>query len=253
MRLYLIIFLTLTFLGPLSILLSGIIDFKADYQTANRASAKIAPDPAKIKEAVIQVYAARTFNWRGIFAVHTWIAIKPKDAKEYTTYQVIGWRLYRKLSALVTMEDVPDRLWFNQRPDLILDVRGDKAEQLIPKIKKAVAAYPRPDDYHYWPGPNSNSFTAYIGREVPALRLMMPSNAVGKDYLFDHFIARTPSGTGYQFSIDGFFGIALALKEGMEINILGLVYGFNPLTLTLKLPGFGDIHPWPTKSASAVK
>lgn len=243
----------MTFLGPLIVLLSGIIDFKADYRTANRESAKIAPDPRKVKEAIIQVYAARTFNWRGIFAVHTWIAIKPKDAKEYITYQVIGWRLYRKLSPLVTAADVPDRLWFNQRPQLILDLRGTKAEQFIPKIKKAVADYPRPDDYRYWPGPNSNTFTAFIGRQVPELGLMLPSNAVGKDYLFDRIITKTPSGTGYQFSIAGFFGIALALREGLEINVLGLVYGINPLTLTLKLPGLGDIHPWRIKSASAAK
>lgn len=242
MRIFIFLFLFLTFLGPLTILLSGKVDFKADYRTAKRDSAKIAPNPDKAKEAIIQVYAARTFNWRGIFAVHTWVAVKDKDAKEYTTYQVIGWRLYRNLSPLVIMSDVPDRLWFNQKPDLILDIRGIQAEQLIPKIKQAVADYPKANDYSYWPGPNSNSFTAFIGRNVPELQLTLPSNAVGKDYLFDQFFARTPSGTGYQFSINGIFGISLAYKEGFEINILGLVYGINPLTLSIKLPGFGDIR-----------
>jgi len=253
MRLFILIFLVLTFVGPLTILLSGAIDFKADYRTANRASAQIAPDPTLVKEAVIQVYSARTFNWRGLFSVHTWIAIKSKDASHYTTYQLIGWRLYSNLPPLVSLADVPDRIWFNQTPAIVLDIRGSKAENLIPQIEKAVSDYPRPNDYHYWPGPNSNSFTAYIGRNVPGLQLTLPSNAVGKDYLFGRFIAKTPSGTGYQFSVNGLFGVAIGLKEGLEINILGLVYGISPLTLTLKLPGFGDIHFWPTKSISALK
>jgi hypothetical protein len=32
------------------------------------------------------------------------------------------------------------------------------------------------------------------------------------------------------------------LKEGLEINSRSLVYGINPLTFTLKLPGIGNIH-----------
>lgn len=49
-----------------------------DWRTASRDSAGIAPLPAETPEAVVQVYAARTFNWRGTFAVHTWVAVKEK-------------------------------------------------------------------------------------------------------------------------------------------------------------------------------
>ena len=71
--------------------------------------------------------------------------------------------------------------------------------------------------------------------------MALPSNALGKDYTGDHFFVSAPSGTGYQFSLYGCFGIMLALKEGLEINILGLVYGISPAELVIKLPGFGDI------------
>lgn len=242
MRIFLILYFVLTFIGPLIILLSGKIDFKADYRTANRESAGISPDPIKVPEAVIQVYSARTFNWRGMFAVHTWLAVKGKNEKKYTVSQVIGWRLYQHLPPLLISEDIPDRLWFNQKPDIILDIRGERAEKLIPLIASASKNYPYPNDYGYWPGPNSNTFTAHIARQVPELQLALPSNAVGKDYWpYPPFLTRAPSGTGYQFSIYGVFGLMIARKEGIELNILGLVYGVSPSMRILKLPGFGDI------------
>jgi len=240
-KLYLL-FLLLTLTGPLWIALSGKIDFTADYRTANRNSAHIAPDPKTTPEAVIQAYSAYAFNWRGAFAVHIWIAVKPKNAPEYRVYQVIGWRIWSGLPALSDETDIPDRYWYDQKPNIILDLRGDNAEKLIPKIAQAAASYPYPRQYTAWPGPNSNTFIAHIARQVPELALALPANALGKDYLStSRFFSRTPSGTGYQFSLFGVVGIMFALREGLEINLLGLVYGINPATLTLKLPGFGDI------------
>ncbi|TAK77848.1 MAG: DUF3750 domain-containing protein [Gammaproteobacteria bacterium] len=242
MRLFLLILLLLTFTGPLMVLLSGRIDFHADWRTANRESAHIAPDPRTHPEAVIQVYAARTFNWRGLFAVHTWIAVKPKQATHYTVYQSIGWRLLHHLPPVTIANDIPDRYWFNQTPLILLDIRGEAAEKIIPQIEKAAAHYPYNNQYDYWPGPNSNTFIAYLARHVPAMRLTLPSLAIGKDYLPDsQFFAPAVSGTGYQVSFYGLLGITLAREEGLEINLLGLVYGFSPLQMTLKLPGLGDI------------
>ena len=34
-----------------------------------------APDPQKVKEAVIQIYSARTWGWRGNFATNPWIRL----------------------------------------------------------------------------------------------------------------------------------------------------------------------------------
>lgn len=238
----LIIFLLLTFTGPLVILLSGKIDFSADYRTAKRESAAIAPTPEEHPEAIIQVYSARTFNWRGLFAVHTWIAVKNKNAKQYVVLDVVGWRHFNGQPSLGIQNDFPDRIWFDQIPDVILDIRGKKAEELIPKIREAVYRYPYPNSYSYWPGPNSNTFTAYIGREVPELGLTLPSLAIGQDYLTNaRFFSRTPSGTGYQLSIYGLFGITLAKKEGLTLNLFAATYGLNLDPPTIILPGFGNI------------
>ncbi len=135
-----------------------------DWRTASRESAGIAPDPARTHEAVVQLYAARAFNWRGIFGVHTWIATKEAGAPAYVVYQVVGWRAYRNLPVRVVREDVPDRLWFDSRPRVLADLRGAVAERAIPGIKEAAESYPYPESYRLWPGPNSNTFTAYVAR-----------------------------------------------------------------------------------------
>lgn len=240
MKLPLYILLVLTLIGPLWILISGQIDWSADYRTANRKSAQIAPDPNKTSEAIIQAYSARAFNWRGIIATHNWISVKPKNAREYFVYQVIGWRQLMNLPPLVMDADIPDRYWFGQKPTLIFDLRGEKAEKLIPQIMAAAKSYPDANRYELWPGPNSNTFPAYIGRQVPDLGLVLPGDAIGKDYLPGFtFFARAPSGTGYQFSLFGLVGLLIAKKEGIEINFLGLVYGLQFSPFALKLPGIG--------------
>ncbi|HEY2990286.1 MAG TPA: DUF3750 domain-containing protein, partial [Candidatus Binatia bacterium] len=61
---------------PALMVLFGCVSLGRDFRSANRDSAGIAPDPARTPEAVVQVYAARALNWRGIFGVHTWIATK---------------------------------------------------------------------------------------------------------------------------------------------------------------------------------
>jgi hypothetical protein len=233
------ILLIITIVGPLFIWLRGDINFKSDYRTANRQSANLAPNPLTTKEAVIQVYAARAFNWRGLLATHCWIATKLANENEYSVYQVVGWLQYRNLPVVSIQKDLPDRNWFDQAPKVILDIRGSKAQELIAQINQAANSYPYNNQYTIWPGPNSNSFIAHIGREVPDLGFVMPSNAIGKDFISKNkFFSRAVSNTGYQISLFGLLGITIAKKEGIEINLLGLVYGIKFAPFKILLPGF---------------
>ena len=50
-----------------------------------------------------------------------------------------------------------------------------------------------------------------------------------------------PSGTGYQVSLWGIVGAMAAWKEGIELNLLGLVVGVDFQPLALKLPGLGRL------------
>jgi len=112
---------------------------------------------------------------------------------------------------------------------------------LIPHIQDAVARYPQADLYRVWPGPNSNSFIAWVIREVDGFDVALPTTAVGKDYLFNGVVARVPSGTGYQLSLGGVLGIMLALEEGIELNLLGMSVGIDIMRPALKLPGIGRL------------
>lgn len=211
-----------------------------DWRTASREPVGWAPDPAAHEDAVVQVYSAPAVRWRGKFADHTWIAIKPKGASFYTRYEVMGFYLRRNHSAVrVTDTATPDQRWYGSYPKLLQDLRGPEAEAVAAAVPAAVASYPYADTYVVWPGPNSNTFIAHIAREVPALRLTMPGNAIGKDFTGWQVIAPAPSGTGFQISLGGALGVLLAKNEGIEVNILGLVIGVNPRSLALTLPSIG--------------
>jgi hypothetical protein len=236
------LFIAILLAGPAVVALGGMTALGSDWRSASREPVGIAPDPADTPEPVIQVYGARAFNWRGVFAVHTWISVKRRDAREFTTYEVIGWRLRQGLDALATRRGPPDRQWFGNSPEIYVDLRGDHVEATIDKIEAAIDAYPYKATYRTWPGPNSNTFTAHIARAVPELRLDLPPTAIGKDYLGSStFIARSPSGTGYQISLFGLLGIQIGIEEGIEINLLGLAIGVDPLDLALRLPGLGRL------------
>jgi hypothetical protein len=214
-----------------------------DWRTASREPAGLAPDPASTPEAVVQVYAARAVHWRGYVGVHTWIAVKPSGASQFTVHEVNGHRLRRTGTALVTGNRAPDAYWFGNRPELLKEARGAGVDDLIGRIETAVRSYPYAQTYNVWPGPNSNTFTAFVLREVPDLRVDLPPTALGKDYLGLKPLGITPSGTGAQLSLLGVAGVAAGWEEGLELNLLGLTFGIDPNSLAIKLPLLGSLGP----------
>jgi hypothetical protein len=227
------------FIIPLAISVATHTPAAATWQSASRAPTGLAPDPAGFRESVIQVYAARTFGWRGAFGVHSWIVVKREGAPEYTRYDVVFWggppHVRRNFAA-------PDGEWFSSRPDLLVDRRGEGVEALIDQVEAAVQSYPFNGVYRTWPGPNSNTFVAHIGRSVPELGLDLPANAIGKDYQpLSAAIGTAPSGTGVQLSLFGLLGVIVAPEEGLEFNVLGLSLGVDIAQPALRLPGLGRV------------
>ncbi len=211
-----------------------------NWRTAPRHSAGIAPDPVRQADvAIVQVFSAPTYGWRGLFAEHPWIIFKRAGETAFTRYDVVGWRAPDVVQRNYAL---PDGLWYGARPRLLVDHRGDGVDALIGQIEAAIKSYPYADTYRSYPGPNSNTFMAHIGREVPALKLDLPANAIGKDYRpISRPLGMSPSGNGVQLSLAGLLGLSVGVEEGVEMNILGLNFGLDFNSPGLRLPFVGRL------------
>lgn len=233
-------FLALMLAGPAAVMVSGKADLDGDWRTASRAPTGLAPEPEAVEEAVLQVYSARAFAWRGAFAVHTWIAAKPAGASRYTRYEAIGWRTYDGLSPVAVQPGTPDSEWYGASPRRLADLRGEEAAKAIAEIDSAAEAYPYDESYRAWPGPNSNTFTAYLLRRSETLDVPMDALGIGKDY-GPGWVSQTPSGTGGRVSAAGLLGVNVGLAEGLEVILLGQTVGVDFQRPALKVPGLGRV------------
>jgi hypothetical protein len=234
----------LLLIGPLAVLAFGDVDLERPWYEGSQDRVGLAPDPATVHEAMVQVYGARTVRWRGAFGIHPWIAVKRSGASEWTTYQMVGWRSWRGGDGVVeSSTDAPDRRWYGAEPMLLTQRRGPEVDALIDRIEEAVRSYPWSRSYRLWPGPNSNTFVAWIARQVPELDLDLPATAIGKDYLGPTTLA------GLSAKRHGMAGLRartggrdVGRSEGLELNLLGLSVGIDLDDRRLRLPGVGF---WP--------
>ena len=178
-------------------------------------------------------------SWRGIVATHSWIVIKDQDAPDYERFDYTAWGgpIWRNRFA-------PDGRWFGSAPDVVFATDGPEAAAMIPSIRAAIRDYPHANigDYRIWPGPNSNTFVAAVMAAAPGLSATLPATAIGKDYPHDgRYLALTPSGSGVRISLGGYLGLTLGWREGLELNLLGLVAGLDIRRPALKLPGLGRV------------
>src|SRR5687768_9958136 len=122
-----------------------------NWQIADRSSAGLLPQPSVKPEAAVRIFAARTVRWRGIFAVHSWVVFKDRNAPTYTRYDYTAWGEPIRVNGFAA-----DGRWFGEVPETVFAADGEAAEKLIPKIRTAIAGYEYRNygDYRAWPGPN---------------------------------------------------------------------------------------------------
>jgi Protein of unknown function (DUF3750) len=211
----------------------------ASWRSADWSSSGVLPQAAAQTPATVIILASRTGRWKGIFAEHMSLVLKPTNASQWTRYDVVGW------GTPVRRDDyAADAFWYGNRPRIIYQLEGNEAQALIPRIEQAIAQYPSSaaGSYVIWPGPNSNSFVSWVVRHTQGFDAELSPVAVGKDYLGPGLhIARAPSGTGYTISLGGYIGATLALEEGAELHLIGSTIGIDPNDLAIKLPSLGKL------------
>lgn len=230
----------LAFFGPLA--WRGLAFYRAPaaaWWTADRSSAGLLAPADRTPEAVVRIYAAPTVSWRGIFAVHSWIVLKPEGAPAYQRWDLTAWGHPIWVDGFP-----PDGRWFGQRPELVFAADGAEAAAMLPRLRAAIERYRfrNRGDYRAWPGPNSNTFVATVMAAVPEIRATLPPTAIGKDYPVDgRWLGLTPSGSGLRLTLGGYFGVTIGWTEGLELNLAGGVIGLDIRRPAIKLPGVGRI------------
>lgn len=195
------------------------------------------PSATSHPDARVLVMSGRTRGWKGALAVHSWVVIKRENDSAWRRYDVAGW------GAPVRLNWWPPDLWFGEHGQVVADIKGAQAQTLIPRIEAAIKEYryANSGDYVIWPGPNSNTFVATVLRAVPELGATLPPNAVGRDFRPSPYLGLTDSGTGIEANLWGVLGFKLGWVEGIELNVLGLVAGFDLRYPAIKVPAFGRI------------
>jgi len=236
-----LLFVLIAFIAPslayLAIWVAG--DRPTNWSVANWSSAGILPAASGVNQAKVYVMSARTGGLKGAISSHSWIVLKRQNGGSYERYDVVGWGTPVRRNAYPA-----DGRWYSNDPQIIFEVSGDDAATLIPQIEKAIINYrwQHRGDYTLWPGPNSNTFVAGIIRAVPGFDAQMPVTAIGKDFpLPEKFVDYDAARGIFSVSLGGYAGLSVGLRTGIEINLLGLVAGFDWYRPALKLPGFGRI------------
>lgn len=112
--------------------------------------------------------------------------------------------------------------------------RGEEALSLV-KVLRDPESYPRRHRYWGWPGPNSNTYAAWVLREAGVSADMSPL-AIGKDDLGVIGFAPSTTKTGLQFYAY-IIGWKIGLLDGVELHLLGgLTLGVDFWQPALKTP-----------------
>jgi hypothetical protein len=191
------------------------------------------------EDAAIYVLAARTGGLKGALSVHSWIVLKKPGEERYHRYDKVGW------GTPIRVDSYPaDGRWYSNDPFVVHEIRGDEAERLIPQFEAAIAAYPFAErgGYRIWPGPNSNSFVAWVLDAVPDFGGRLPPNATGRDYAPGWVLAGlTPDGRNLRVTLFGVAGFTVGWTSGIELHLAGLVAGLDFRQPALKIPGYGRL------------
>jgi hypothetical protein len=197
--------------------------------------APAAPRFQRPRVPVVQLVRARLPMPLKVIAVHYWFCAYDPRAQRWER-----WELWQE-------EGVGPSSWGHVHRDLmapwdgvgggdpVLEAEwfGDDASRLIATLNRP-EDYPDRATYRAWPGPNSNTYVAWVLRASGTSADLGPLG-IGQDWRGWVGGGTTTTGTGLQFETP-LVGAKLGILDGFELHILARTFGFAPLRPTLKTP-----------------
>ncbi|MBI3270688.1 MAG: DUF3750 domain-containing protein [Planctomycetes bacterium] len=199
--------------------------------------------PPAPTELVVQLRCASLPDYLQPVAVHCWFV-----AADVEKHQWHRWEVWQKANrGGKSWGHVHRDLW---NPDkgvgggpysLLKEWRGEDAKRLLAALD-ASTQYPDRNVYHAWPGPNSNTYVAWVLREA-RVGADLPPTAIGKDWLGFVGAGASTTRTGVQLETP-VVGLKLGLEDGVEAHVGCLTLGVDLWPPALKTPfgrlGFAD-------------
>ncbi len=193
------------------------------------------PRSGRPQDEIVRLYAAPLPFPLGALALHLWfLAFDPKsgECSRWEVWQEAwiapgSWgHVYRNL--LPPTEGIG-----GGRPFVLHEWRGQTARRIMDILFRP-GSYPARANYRSWPGPNCNSYAAWVLRQA-AVSIDIDPRAIGKDWPGCFRAGLSPTLTGIQAETP-LLGLQVGLKEGFELHLFALTFGVDLWTPALKTP-----------------
>ncbi len=185
----------------------------------------------------------RSMPWYTQRAEHTWIDVKRGDEESWQRFEVLGRLFGPRRQPIASGDAREDRRW-RRDVELLAAFRDERARAIAERLEAASTelVYQYRAGYDAWPGPNSNTFVMQLVRRVDGLSAPLHHNAVGKDYPGWIDAGWTTSKTGVRIDTVP-LGLAIGLREGLELHLLQLTFGVSLWPPRIKLPFLPALPP----------
>jgi hypothetical protein len=206
---------------------------------SRRYPVTFAPRPERPAEPMVQLRGATLPPGLGTIAIHHWLlAFDPEEGRWHR------WELWQDADAGGTS-------WGHVHRDLLYpdsgtgggpyrvfaEWRGEPARRILTALSQS-PNYPHRHRYLAWPGPNSNTYIAWVLREAQVPVHFHPM-AVGRSYRGTLWGGLTMTCSGVQVE-SSLLGLEAGLLDGVEIHFLCFTLGIDIWRPALETP-FGRI------------
>ena len=170
--------------------------------------------------------------WYSRFASVTVMSISASDENSapWQRIEIVNWDSGLNIDPISEKEVHNTHRWGN--PVHIVSQSRHDGNDLAAQIEAFKNSYDA-SIYKPWPGPNSNTFTDGLLRNVDGLSGVLEHNAVGKDDSWRTGL--TAGGTGLEIQ-SPLLGAEAGLKEGLNLNFMGLTAGVGVWPPSIKIP-----------------